>query len=241
MKRFGFSERLDSGQLAFAQNARGLHVFINQSFDGKHELIMKRRHGFFGQAAHVELERVGAAVEAAHQFSAEDRGHAGRQAAIGSQPDAFLLRLFCEREFLADDGVVAAQIREVASGGDGGFGQTEVQAVRNGGERSIMAIHQSRRFFFFRGVERDGSNFSVAGDAVDACRNILRALAIAIGECYGVDVVLTGHVISSGGSHHSGTDDEQFHKCSLSRIFRPCDVEVNQMTDQATGRRCNAK
>jgi hypothetical protein len=55
---------------------------------------------------------------------------------------------------------------------DGGFCQTEVQAVGNGGERAIMAFHQARRFFFFRGVERDGSNFLVAGDAVDACRNI---------------------------------------------------------------------
>jgi len=45
------------------------------------------------------------------------------------------------------------------------FGQTEVQAVRNGGERSIMAFI-SRAASFFRGVERDGSNFSVAGDAV---------------------------------------------------------------------------
>src|SRR5208282_1813751 len=82
VKFLGLGERVDSDQLAFAQNACGFYVFVDQSFHGKHELIVKGRHGFFGQASDVEFERVGASVEAANQLSSENRCHTGRKAAI---------------------------------------------------------------------------------------------------------------------------------------------------------------
>jgi hypothetical protein len=96
----------------------------------------------------------------------------------------------------------------MASGGDGGFGQTEVQEVGDGGERSVVAFHEARGVFFFRGVERDGSDFFIVGDAVDSGSDILGALEVAVGESDGIDLALAGHIVGCGGSHHAGTDDE---------------------------------
>ena len=83
----------------------------------------------------------------------------------------------------------------MASGADGGFCQAEVQAVGNCGERAIMTFHQASGFFFFRGVERDGADFLVAGDAVDAGSDIFGALEVVVGESDGVDLALAGHIV----------------------------------------------
>ena len=109
-----------------------------------------------------------------------------------------LFRLFGERQLLAHDRVVAAEIGEVASRGDGGFGQAEVQEVGNGGERAIVAFHKARGIFFFGGVEPDGANFFVVGDAVDAGGDLFGALEVAVGESDGIDVVLAGHIVGGG-------------------------------------------
>src|ERR1035437_685908 len=100
----------------------------------------------------------------------------------------------------------------MASGGDGGFGQAEVQEIGDGGEYAVVAFHEARRVFFFRGVERDGPNFFVVGDAVDSGCDILSDFEVAVGESDGIDLALAGHIVGGGGSHHAGTDDEQVHR-----------------------------
>src|ERR1035438_8888986 len=73
-------ERLDRHQLAFAENASRFDIFVDQTFHGKNQLVVERRHGLFGKASYIKFERIGAATEAAHEFSAADRSHAGRKA-----------------------------------------------------------------------------------------------------------------------------------------------------------------
>ncbi len=53
MEIFRLGERIDGGELPFAQNARWLHVFVDQPFDGKYKLIMKRQCGPLRQAADI--------------------------------------------------------------------------------------------------------------------------------------------------------------------------------------------
>jgi hypothetical protein len=48
MKFFGLGEGFDGGHLASAKDAGWFHIFVDESFDGKNELIVKRRHGLFG-------------------------------------------------------------------------------------------------------------------------------------------------------------------------------------------------
>ena len=46
---FRLGERIDGDQFALAQNAGRLDVFVDEPFDGKDELIVKRRHGLSGK------------------------------------------------------------------------------------------------------------------------------------------------------------------------------------------------
>ncbi len=82
----------------------------------------------------------------------------------------------------------------MATRADGGFCQAEVQEVGNRGERAIVAFHEASGFFFFGGVERDGADFLIGGDAVDAGSDVFGALEVIVGESDGVDLALAGHI-----------------------------------------------
>src|SRR6476646_3422324 len=77
MKFLGFCERFNCDQLAFAENTSWFHVLVDEAFHRENQLVVARRHGFFGEAADVKSEGIGAAAEAADEFSAENGSHAG--------------------------------------------------------------------------------------------------------------------------------------------------------------------
>src|ERR1039458_3523203 len=180
MEFLGLRERFDGNQLAFAENTSRFHVFVDKAFHRENQLVVERRHGFFRYAADVGFEGIGTATEASDELSTENGSHAGRKAAIGSKGDIALLSFASEREFLADDGVVSAEIGKVAARFDGGFGQPEVQTVGDGGERSVMAAHKLGGGPFTAGVERDGADFLIAGDPVYASGYFASAFGVAI-------------------------------------------------------------
>ena len=78
MKVLGLSQGLDGHQFSPAQNACRFHVFVDESLHREHQLVVKRRHGFFRQAANVELQRIGPSAQPADQLSTENGSHAGR-------------------------------------------------------------------------------------------------------------------------------------------------------------------
>jgi hypothetical protein len=184
MKFLGLGERFNGKELAFAEDASWFHVLVDEAFHGENELIVERGHRFFGKAADVKFEGIGAATEAADEFSAENGSHAGRKAAVGSEGHVALLGLAGEGEFLADDGVVSAEIGKMAAGFDGSFRQTEVQTIRDGGEGRVVAAHKFGDGFFAAGVEGNGTDFLIAGDFVYAGGDLAGAFEIAIGECH---------------------------------------------------------
>ena len=116
--------------LAFAQHDRWLAIFVDQSFDREHELVIEWRLGIDGQSADIDLQRLGLAADAAHKFAGKNRSHARRESAIGCKGDAGLLGLLRKVERLADDDVVSAQIGEVTFGFDGGFCESQVEEIR---------------------------------------------------------------------------------------------------------------
>jgi len=143
---------------------------------------VERRYGFFGETTDVKFEGIGAASEAADEFSAQNGSHARRKAAVGSESDAAILSFAGEREFLADYGVVSAQVGKVAARFDCSFRQAEVQKVGYGGERSVMAAHQRSSFLLTAGVERECADFLIADDLVYARRDLASTLEVTIRE-----------------------------------------------------------
>ena len=107
VKILGLGQRIDRGQLAFAQDACRFHIFVDQPLHREHELIVKRRRRLFRQTANIKPQRVGAAAQPPDQFSAQNRGHSRRQPAIRRNRDSTLLGFFRKRQFLPHDGVVA--------------------------------------------------------------------------------------------------------------------------------------
>ena len=132
MKFLGFGERFNCDHLAFAENTSRFHVLVDEAFHRENKLVVERRHGFFGEAADVKSEGIGAAAEAADEFSAENGSHTGRKAAVGSESDIALLSFAGERKLLADDGVVSAEIGKVAPRFYGSFRQAEIQKIGDG-------------------------------------------------------------------------------------------------------------
>ena len=214
MKFLGLGERFNGEELAFAEDASWFHVLVDEAFHGEDQLVVERGHGFFGKAAHVEFEGIGAATEAADEFSTENGRHAGRKTAVGSESDIALFGLAGEGKFLTDNGVVSAEIGEMAAGFDGSFRQTEVQTIRDGGESRIVAAHKFGNGFFAAGVEGNGTDFLIAGDFVYASRDLAGAFEIAIGECHGLHLRLPRHVERGGRTHHAGTDDQKLQGCT---------------------------
>jgi len=123
---FRFCQRLDRRQLSLAQNARKLNVLIDESLDGEHQLIVKRRSWLFWQTTDIEAQRIGAAVETTHQLSAEDRCHSRRQPAIWRERDASRCRLFGKSKFLPHDRVISAEVGEVTTCFNRGPRQPEI-------------------------------------------------------------------------------------------------------------------
>src|SRR5205807_1216013 len=144
-------------------------------------LVVKCRHGFFRQSADVEFERVGAATEAAHEFSAENGRHAGREAAIGGDRDTTFLRLFGKGELLADYRVVSSQVGEMAAGFEGRFSEAEVEEVGNCRECRVVAAHQLGGGWFVGGFELDGADLLVPRDFVYSRGAFFGALEIIVG------------------------------------------------------------
>ena len=87
-----------------------------------------------------------------------------------------------EREFLADYRVIASEIGEVATGFDCGLRESEIQAVRDRGERAVMSAHQLGSVLLIAGIQRDCPNFLFAGDLVYPSRDFASTFQISIGQ-----------------------------------------------------------
>jgi len=70
----------------------------------------------------------------------------------------------------------------VASGGDGGLCEAQIEEVGNGGKRAVVAFHQTRRVSFLCGINAYGANFLFAGDVVNARGHFAGAFEICVGE-----------------------------------------------------------
>ena len=182
VKFLRFGERLNRDQFPFAQNARRFHIFVDQTFHRKNQLVVERRHGFFRQPSHIKFQRIGTPTQSAHQLSAKNRSHTRRKSAVGSDGHIALLRLAGQRQFLPNHRVVSAEIGKVAARLNGRLRQPKIQPVRHRGERTIMAAHQLSRSLLTARVERDCAHFLVASDLVYPRRNLASAFQVVIGE-----------------------------------------------------------
>src|SRR5208283_5918001 len=129
----------------------------------------------------IQLEGIGTATETAHQFPAEDGGHAGREPAVWSDGDVALLGLGGERELLPDYRIVASEIGEVAARVNSSLREPKVQAIGDRGERAVVPAHQADSCLLTTGIQGDRADFSFACDFVYPGRDFASALQIAIG------------------------------------------------------------
>ena len=206
IKILRLSQRIDHGQLSFAQNACRLDVFIDQPFDREHELIVEWRCRLLRKTAYINAQRVGVASQTANEFAAQNGRHARRDPAIRRQGHATLFGSLRQRQLLTHHRVVAAQIGEMATRFDRSARQSEVQKIGHRRKRSVVSAHHLHGGLFIAGIKRACANFFLVCDPIHPHCYFAGALGVAVHQRHRIHLRRAGHIERRRRTHHAGTN-----------------------------------
>ncbi len=197
---------MPKGCAAAADDARRLDVLVDEPFDGEDELVVERRLRLLWQAADADVYPI-EAPELLRSVRDEHGHHPGSETAVRDDVDAPGAGFLIEGQLGVDDGVVSAEVAEVAACLQRGPGQALVKPIVHATDGRGVLLHELHD----RGVIADVELYRADLLGTDHGGDPVSLFREGVGDGDRGDVRLLDEIVDGTVTHAPGTEDEDVH------------------------------